>query len=469
MSFPTFRNRLSTFCSTSLVLTVAVAGCVKEGGLPATSAVAPAQTSETATQKDLPDFSEDPALEDYLRYAALNNAGLESAFNSWKAELERIPQVSSLSDPKFTYKHFIEEVETRVGPQRQSVGISQTFPWFGKLKLRGEIAVESANIARQRYEAEKRRLFLRVKTAYYEYYYLGRAIGIVKAHLELVRGLEEAVRTRYKTAAASYPDMIRLQIELGKLEDRLSALSDMRKPRAASLNALLDRPVDSDLPMPDVLQEEKFEMPYEEAQALLRDNNPDLALLQYTVEKAAKAVDLARKSYYPDIMLGVDYIVTEEARMADVADSGKDPIVAMLTINLPIWRDKYRAEADEAERRYASAQEALAEMENKLAADLQLQLYSYRDAERKIDLYRNILLPKAMQSLTAAQQAFAAGEADFLDLIDALRTVLEFRLLYERSLTDRATGLANIEMLVGELGSPLGDPAQNRNDLSVGQ
>ncbi|MDD3605166.1 MAG: hypothetical protein PHD86_08265, partial [Kiritimatiellae bacterium] len=75
-------------------------------------------------------------LRDYLAAAARNNPELEAAFNRWKAELERIPQVRALPDPRFNYAYFVEEVETRVGPQKQRLGLSQVFPWFGTLKLR---------------------------------------------------------------------------------------------------------------------------------------------------------------------------------------------------------------------------------------------------------------------------------------------------------------------------------------------
>ncbi|UCE48268.1 MAG: TolC family protein, partial [Phycisphaerales bacterium] len=87
-------------------------------------------------------------LSEYLRYAALNNAGLKAAFEQWKAAIEEVPQARSLPDPRFTYGHFIEEVETRVGPQRNRFGISQTFPWFGKIEARTRAAGASAEAAR---------------------------------------------------------------------------------------------------------------------------------------------------------------------------------------------------------------------------------------------------------------------------------------------------------------------------------
>jgi hypothetical protein len=103
--------------------------------VPAHSSIAGVSTARTPV---LPNLTESSGLSDYLSYAALNNPGLEAAFNRWKASLERIPQVRALPDPRFNYLYYVQEVETRVGPQRHGLGINQVFPWFGKLKLRGD-------------------------------------------------------------------------------------------------------------------------------------------------------------------------------------------------------------------------------------------------------------------------------------------------------------------------------------------
>jgi len=112
--------------------------------LPPPRTVVAAPEADEAGQKQLPELTESSGLSDYLAYAALNNPGLEAAFNRWKAALERVPQVKALPDPRFEYKYFIKEVETRVGPQQHSFGVSQVLPWFGKLDLRGEVAGEAA-------------------------------------------------------------------------------------------------------------------------------------------------------------------------------------------------------------------------------------------------------------------------------------------------------------------------------------
>ena len=132
------------------------------------------------------------------------------------------------------------------------------------------------------------------------------------------------------------------------------------------------------------------------------------------------------------------------------SDSGKDPVVAMFSMSLPFAnREKYRAAEREAEFRLDAARKERADKVNELSAALQMALYDFRDSERKINLYRDTLLPKARQALEVTRQGFEAGRADFLDLIDAERTLLAFDLSYARAQADRAVSLAEIEMLVG--------------------
>ncbi|MDD5134803.1 MAG: TolC family protein [Phycisphaerae bacterium] len=398
----------------------------------------------------LPELTENSGLPDYLAYAALNNPGLEAAFNRWKAALDRVPQVKALPDPRFTYRYFIEEVETRVGPQRQGFEISQLFPWFGKLELRGDIAGQAANAARQRYEAAKLKLFFEVKDAYYEYYYLTKSIAITKENIDLVRHLESVAQSRYKAAAGTHPDVIRAQVEMGKLEDRYRTQLDLQQPIVARLNAALNRPVDANIPWPTEIQFNDIAIIDQELLARLVVENPELKALDFEITQNKKNIELAKKEYYPDFTLGLGIIDTGDAIAGNPRDNGKDPVIAMVSVNIPLWHEKYSAGVREARSRYLAARGERTEKINSLSSTLKMALYRFRDAERKIDLYRDALLPKAEESLKVTESGFRTATATFTDLIDAQRILLEFALSYERALADRSQSLAKLEMLVGQ-------------------
>ncbi len=397
-----------------------------------------------------PALTEKSTLSDYLAYAALHNPELEAAFNRWKAALEKIPQVQSLPDPRFNYLYYIENVETRVGPQQHAFNLSQTFPWFGKLELNGDVALEEANIQKQNYETLKLRLFFRVKKVYYEYYYLIRNIEITKDNMGLLTSLENVARIQYTSGKSSYANVIKTQVEIGILEERLLSLDDLRVPIAADLNAALNRPANAPLPSKLAIPGEELVLPDASVYERLKQTNPDLKALDFQIKKRAKSVELAKKQFYPDLTVGLNYIQTGTSQMQGTPDSGKDSVIGMFSINLPIWRKKYHAAVREAQTLEKSSAETLSDRENNLIAELERSLYNFRDSERKIELFKNTLIPKAKQSLNVSLRAFEAGKADFLNLVDAQRTLLGLELSYERALSNRASHYAHIEMLVGD-------------------
>ncbi|MHC4985784.1 MAG: TolC family protein, partial [Planctomycetota bacterium] len=407
--------------------------------------------------------TDESGLSEYLAYAALNNPGLEAAFNRWKAQLEQVPQVQALPDPRFTYRYYIREVETRVGAQRQAFGISQTFPWYEKLQLAGYAAVEAADAERKTYEAEKLRLFHRVKEAYYEYYYLGRAVAIVEENIRLLQNIEAVLRTRYRASAASHPEVIRAQVELGKLDDRLRTLQDLQSPIVAKLNAAMNRPANASLPWPQDVEDHVVVIDEAELLVWLQHSSPEVEAMNFVIAQRDHEIELAKQAYIPDVTLGLDYIDTASSTGGrHPSDDGQDALIAGVSINLPIWFAKLSAGVREARHRRLAAVHERAEFVNRLTAEFQLVAYQFRDADRRIDLYGDTLIPKVEESLKATMTAFQAGDASFTDLIDAQRLLLEFQLAYERGLSDKLQRLAELEMLTGqeisETGNVVADP-----------
>lgn len=388
-------------------------------------------------------------VEEYLRYAALNNAGVKAAFEQWRASVEQIPQAKALDDPRFTYGYFIEEVETRVGPQRQKFGLSQQFPWFGTIEARTDAAAATAKAAHKRYEAAKLRLFHEVKDAFHEYAYLARAIETAQQNLDLLRHFEEVVRTRYTAAVGSHPDIIRAQIELAILQDKLKSLSEMRQPAVGRLNSILNREPGAALPWPDRDVPVAKTLNHDALIAKLTAENPQLQALSYEIAAARAGVALAEKRSKPNFNLGVDWIQTDEARNPGVWGSGRDPIMAVFSINVPIWTGSNSAARRQAASKVQSAVAQRVQKQNDIVADCEKAIYEHDDAARKMALYADILIPKAREMLEASEVAYRAGTIDFLSLIDAQQTLLKFELLYERSITDNLVKRAALEMLVG--------------------
>ena len=386
-------------------------------------------------------------LQAVLEYGAENNPRLQAAFNQWKSMEENIAVQKGLPDPTLSYGYYFESVETKTGPQNQRFGIDQKIPGFGKRSMKKAIATDLAAASGARYQREKLNVNLSITQAYAELHYLKRSTEISEDRIRLIQDLEKIARTRYK-AGAPMAAILQAQVELGRLEDRLNSLNDQRTPQTAYLNAALNRPAVAPLPWPDGLPYRAIESDAETLHAQIRRTSPELAELGHQIEQGDHQIHLAKRERLPDFSLGVQYIDTGDT-IAPVADSGNDPIIGTIGITLPIWFGKNRAKIEAAAYLKTAAQLALENREQTLDADIRQILFQLRDADRKLTLYKESLIPKAQQSLEVSRTGYESGQLEFINLIDAERMLLEFQLSYERARADHLIHRAKLSQLTG--------------------
>ena len=402
-------------------------------------------------------------LPGWVAYALDHNPEITAAIAQYEMATAQVSQVTALPEPKLSYRYFLEEVETRVGPQKFAVGISQPLPWLSKFRLQGEVATQKASAAAARVSTVQNRIISDVARAWYELFYFDRALEIMHGNRDLVVHLERVARTRYGSGATGHPDVIRAQVELGKIENDLASLSDREAPLLARLNAALNRPGHAPIARPKQASIERLSHPDDEIVRRVVINNPELRAIELDLAAAATSKERAKKDFLPDFSFGIDYIATGSARSANVVGSGDDPISAAFTMTLPIHRGKYGAGVRAAEAKIVSEKARRDQRLNRLHAETIDALFRLRDAERQIDLYQNTLLPKANESLVATQRAYSAGGSTFADLIDAQRVLLVFELAEVRAIADHNLARTSLEELMG---APLlaGTPVEASSD-----
>ena len=384
-------------------------------------------------------------LKGYTSYAEAHNAGLKSSYQQCVAATEVVVQAKSLPDPQLTYGYYTQESDMH---ERQMVSVMQMFPWFGKIDARTDAAVKNADAAKQKYQAVRLSLLNEVKSGFYEYSYLARATGIAGTNLDLLKRFEEITKTKYIAAGGGHPDVIRAQVETARMEDVLRGLEQMREPTVSRLRAALNLPAEANLPWPEQEDFEPAPLDYELLVNLLRQKNPELAGLDFEAMAAKSKVKLAEKNFYPDVGVGLQF---EQMRRpgGNTQDSGKDAVLLLFSLNVPLWQDSYKGGQRQAVAEATSIEQQKVEVENSILAKAAQVYYEYNDSIRKIRLYRDKLLPKAEELLLASETAYRGGTIDFLSLIDAQRTLLDYRLSYQRVLADNRQKLAELEMLAG--------------------
>ncbi len=281
------------------------------------------------------------------------NPELREALSRYRASLQKVPQVTALPDPVLGYTQFMRSVETRVGPQVNSLMISQKLPWFGKLDLQGQMAVKEAAAQYETYRAMQRELIDRTKQTYYELVYIDRALAITAEEQSLLDHYERLAESRYSTGGGLQQAVIKIQAELTRLVDRTKMLDQQRGSLVARLNTLRDLAPESPIAVTAQSELPKVALDLPKLYALGEDHRQELRASLARIEKSERAIDLARKQYWPDLTLSAGMINVEGREdpaglLAPPPDNGKNAYNFSIGINIPIHRDKYRAGVVEA-------------------------------------------------------------------------------------------------------------------------
>lgn len=392
---------------------------------------------------------EPSAPDDFVRLALYRSPELESAYQQWAAMSQRVPQAGALPDPRLNVGFFANEVETRVGAQQARIGISQQLPWSGKLRASEDAASAEARAAWVRYIAIERSITRRVVTALYALYELDATIDITQQSLELLSSFEDSVRSRFRVGGGSQSDLVRTQVELGMLDDRLVSLGSSRSTLVAQLNALLDRPYDTPIEPITELSIPPLDAPLDELIKLTERTNPLLIALSERVIAEQSRTKVARYAGKPELTLGVETIFTDDAINPSIPESGDDPLLLTFSINLPIWRDKYDAQVKESIAQRLALVHERETTRNDLRTRIVQSHFDSTDAQRRVELYEHTLIPKATESIQSTLASFRTGTDGFTDLLDAQRTLLEFQLNALRARTAQGIALAQLHELIG--------------------
>ncbi len=394
-------------------------------------------------------------IEDYIKVGLKKNPGLRAAFYKWKSSFKKISKEFSLPDPQFTFTEYIESVETRVGPQERVFSVSQKIPLPDKLWIRKSKAFKASEVEYYNFEKMRIDLIYKITDAYYEYAYLSKAVLLMEENIKLLKNFESVAQSKYKSGLVQNQDLLKVQVEQGKLENDLLSLQDLKSPLVARLIALLNLPKMTILPWPkesleDIVMQDKYNE-IDDLYEILKENNPEIQAISQQVEKSKDALKLAKREFFPDLTVGFTQIDTGDAINSSLADSGKDAQMVMFSVNVPLWINRLNAGVQEAKASVKASENLLENKKNELLSQLALVHYKVRDALRQSQLYKDALLPKATQSLNATQSGYEGGKVDFLSLIDAQRVLLNFQLAYYRHNANFHQRLSELQSLLGEI------------------
>jgi len=384
-------------------------------------------------------LAEDAVLRSLVAEALSRNPDLLAAQQAVAAARERVVQAGALPDPMLSVGYTNDGWSPSLGGQEMTtlaLMASQDLPFPGKRRLRSDIASRETGRAEQQLERSRLRVVAEVKRAYHGLLLARDLLALTWEQRETWREIEGVVRARYAVGQGAQQDVLRVQVELTRVEERDAEQAAQAGIRLAELNRLLARPPDSPLETPATLVLRPLERSLSEALAQAREVSPELASGRLAVERNRLAVSLARKELKPDFTLQAGYMNR----------GGLDPMwQAGIGVTFPIYRKKRTAAVAEAEARTRGDERLLDSLDLQLRYRTQERVTRLKTSERIAALYDKGIVPQDRMSVEAAIANYQTGKVPFITVLEALTTLYGDRWTYARLVADHAQLLASLE------------------------
>ena len=388
-------------------------------------------------------------LVDLLSEAERNNPQIHAARQEWQS-MQQVPtQVSTLPDPQVALQ------QVNVGSPRPfagftnsdfayiGLGVSQDFPYPGKLRLRRELASKDAEVAQQKVETICRAVLSDLKMAYFRTAFLTKQSAVLDGDRALLRQMEQAAEVKYRSGMGNQQEVLQAQLEQTKLLREITANRLEAGKMQAELKQLLGRPQTSpDLAMEE-LSETSLTRSFDELFSAAQSNNPQIFGARKTVDRQSVAIEIAKKDFYPDF---------NTQFMWQRTDPSQFRAYYQFTVGarIPIYRKrKQQPELAQAELDKSKAQSEVEVQMQEVSSTLRQQYVDVENSADLLKMYRDGLLPQAKAELQAGFAAYESNRQDFQALLASFLDLLKLDEEYWQTLSEHEAALGQIEELSG--------------------
>ena len=394
--------------------------------------------------------AEDLDLRQLIEEALRNSPELRASGSQVSAAEYRIPQVKTFPDPMLTFGYQNEGFNRFTygnpnNPNTQGVvSASQSFPFPGKLGLKGEAASREAESLGANHEALRLKTVSRVKELYFDLYTSYKDIDLIHENTALFSRAEDAALARYSTGKGSQQEVLMAQTEKYLLLGKEEMLRQRIESLDAMLNAVVGRPADSPLGSPVDQPPANLTFTLDELINIANEQSPELKAKDKMIEAAESRVAFSKKDYYPDFTVTGSYFPR--------GNGFEDMWSLTAGVTIPIfYRTKQRQAVNEAEASLNGARSDREATRLMIASTIRDNYAMLKAADKLMSLYKDGLIPKSRQDVELALSGYRTGSVDALTVITRLKAVIDFESSYWGQFAEREKALARIQALTGKV------------------
>ena len=400
---------------------------------------------------EVPAYVGGQSVEYFVGIAVSGNPRIRAARARVAAASNRVPQAEALEDPLLSnsfYPISDQALQTAAGRAGNTLALAQKYPWPEKRWTKGAIADRETQIAAAKLAQAELEVEEMVRLAYYELWFADRAIKITDDNRQIAAELVNLAEAR-NAAGGSQQDILRAQLQLDALDNRLIELRRQKAVAQADLAALVQQPGMMGIEPTDEIDIAQVPERLDALFAAAQECSPRLRERRWAVSRDRQKQELACLGKYPDLVVGAGWqTITESAAVSPVAN-GHDNVNFMVGITLPIWRDRINAAIREASAEVVASNRDFTDARDDSFRQIRRLSEQAYAADEQVRLYNDRILPRAKRALQLASAEYRGRQVDFGEVASGFTEVLMFELQVVRAQATLAGTIAQLHRAIG--------------------
>ncbi len=377
----------------------------------------------------IPLWGDTLTLRGYLNEVESRNPEIRSLYENFQGKRELEATSFWPGNPMFTWNKMF---------RKEAVGIKQTLPFPVKLLKRKEVSERRTDLAYSNFYKRKTAVMTEAKSIFFEYTFIRKAIEVTKENLSNLKEIKEVAKRKHETGGPLW-SVLRVDVEIAKLENKLSVLMAKEKAKRAELNALRDRPVTQSVDLVSLPEMSRDLLPDSNRLVELALNkNPLLRVRMAKLEVEKSKLSLLKWGFFPDFS----------------AEVLQDKVIGTkysFGIKFPLWFPIKEVPEVKAHERFLKREKyAYKNMENEVLSKVESFMMAVESRWIEYSNYRDVIVPRSLEAFKVAESSYMAGAIGFLDLLNSENQYLDAEIALWKSYMDLGKSIAKLEEVVGE-------------------
>lgn len=363
-------------------------------------------------------------LETLIEEALVNSPEVQKFELQYSIASEKVNEVNTIPNTEIGVGYFVSEPETRTGAQRFKVSAKQMIPWFGSITTRENYVSSLADAKYEDIAIAKRKMVASVSQSYYNLYALKSKQEVLTENIELIKTYETLALTSVEVGKASAVDVLRLQMRQNELEQLKQVMAQQYLAERTTFNKLLNRDKTIEV---NVISEMAVLSESIDIKSKGLELHPELIKYDKLYLSVGQSELLNQKESSPMLGFGFDYIAVSERPNMSFSDNGKDIVMPMVSLSIPIFNNKYKSQSKQNELQQqeimAQKQERLNTLETLLDKAINNRIsarISYNTQSKN--------LKQAKDAEDILIKSYETGTIDFNDVLDIQELQLKFQI-----------------------------------------